>query len=186
MKDIKSNLHGGGSKTNRVGLSYEKTVSIITFLLAQKNYIVTPLNNKDNYFSVQYKNKEIGKIYQKHAFYHEFLPQFGIEHKTILSKRLFPDSSLYIPGNKEIIIIEVKSQNREGSVDEKLQTCAFKLRQYKKLLKQVNIKVRYIYILNEWFRKSKYRDTLNYVHEAGCDYYFNSIPLSILGLPYPN
>ena len=84
-----------------------------------------------------------------------------------------------------MFIIEVKTQNVAGSVDEKLQTCDFKKKQYKKLLSQLNMEVEYICILDDWFRKSAYKDVLDYIISVGCQYYFNYIPLHKLGLPVP-
>ena len=84
-----------------------------------------------------------------------------------------------------MFILEVKTQHKVGSVDEKLQTCDFKKKQYQKLLFQLNMEVEYVYILDEWFRQSKYKDVLDYVISVGCQYYFNYIPLQKLGLPIP-
>ena len=46
-------------------------------------------------------------------------------------------------------ILEIKFQEVAGSTDEKLQTCDFKIKQYRKLLSRLNIEVKYIYILND-------------------------------------
>ena len=82
-----------------------------------------------------------------------------------------------------MFILEVKHQEVRGSVDEKLQTCDFKKKQYQRLLAQLNMNVEYIYILDDWFRKPKYKDVLDYIISVGCQYYFSNIPLSKLGLP---
>ena len=84
-----------------------------------------------------------------------------------------------------MFIIEVKSQVVAGSVDEKLQTCDFKKKQYQKLLSKLNIEVEYVYILSEWFRNKRYKDVLDYIQSVRCQYYFNYIPLQKLGLPVP-
>ena len=72
-----------------------------------------------------------------------------------------------------------------GSVDEKLQTCDFKKKQYQKLMSTVNIDVEFIYILSDWFRNPAYKDTLDYIVSVGCQYYFEYLPLQKLGLPVP-
>jgi hypothetical protein len=82
-------------------------------------------------------------------------------------------------------IIEVKYQEVSGSVDEKLQTCGFKLRQYKKLFAPLNYEVEYIYILNNWFRDKRYKDTLDFIIDMNCKYYFEYLPLHKIGLPIP-
>jgi len=72
-----------------------------------------------------------------------------------------------------------------GSVDEKLQTCDFKKKQYKKLMSPLNIDVEYIYILSDWFRDPTYKDTLDYIISVGCHYYFKYLPLEKIGLSVP-
>jgi hypothetical protein len=79
-------------------------------------------------------------------------------------------------------IIEKKFQSGSGSVDEKLQTCDFKKKQYSKLLSVVNLKVEYIYFLNDWFLRSEYDDVKQYITEVGCQYYFDELPLEAIGL----
>ncbi len=79
----------------------------------------------------------------------------------------------------------MKHQEGGGSVDEKLQTCDFKKKQYKKLMAPLNIEVEYIYILDDWFRKPEYKDALDYIISVGCQYYFQYLPLYKLGLPVP-
>lgn len=48
-----------------------------------------------------------------------------------------------------------------------------------------NIKVQYMYLLDNWFRDPKYKDVLDYIISVGCQYYFEYIPLVELGLPVP-
>ena len=114
------------------------------------------------------------------------------EARSIISKLLFPDTAFYNCKNKTLYIIEKKEQKCSGSVDEKLQTCDFKLRQYKRLVEgtvgrrkfQIN-HVEYFFILNNYFEERKdgeYRDVLQYIREIGCQYYFNKITIKELGL----
>jgi hypothetical protein len=106
-----------------------------------------------------------------------------LEWKKYISKQILPDDCVYVFENKTIYIIEKKFQQVGGSVDEKLQTCDFKKKQYEKIFSLLDIKVEYIYLLDKWFRKPKYKDTLDYIKSVGCDYYFDMIPLKRLGLP---
>ena len=103
----------------------------------------------------------------------------------MISKRLLPDDSIFVIIANTLFIIECKFQQVAGSVDEKLQTCDFKRKQYQKLLAPANIEVEYIYLLSDWFRKPEYKDVLNYIHSVHCFYFFEYIPLSKLGLPIP-
>ena len=134
--------------------------------------------------SIYYLGKEIAKSYKKQGLY-KFLQGKKVDWRKYISKRLLPDEAVYVIVNNTLFIIEMKFQKVAGSVDEKLQTCDFKKKQYRKLMAPLNIDVEYIYILNDWFRKREYKDTLDYIISVGCQYYFNYLPLEKLGLPVP-
>lgn len=106
-----------------------------------------------------------------------------INWKIIVSKQYFPDDSILVIIRETIFIIEIKYQQVSGSTDEKLQTCDFKRKIFQKLVKPLNLKVEYVYILNDWFKKPIYEDVLDYIESVNCHYKFNELPLSWLGLP---
>ena len=170
--------NGKGGGNTRTGLVFEGQVDLSTFLGQQPHYAVA----KDK---VLYDGTLIARVFKKGAFYSVFLKELGIEWKNYISKRLYPDDSIYVLANNILHIIECKHQQVGGSVDEKLQTCDFKKKEYKKLMAPANIDVEYIYLLDEWFRNEKYKDVLDYIHSVDCDYYFEYIPLARLGLPVP-
>lgn len=170
----KGGIGGGNTKT---GLVYEGKVDLATFLNQQSGYNVIE-------HDVYYNGEIVAYIYKKHAFY-TFLAEQGVDWRKIISRRLLPDDSIYVIVNNTMFILEVKHQVVAGSVDEKLQTCDFKRKQYQKLLSQLNMEVQYVYILSDWFRNEMYKDVLDYVISVGCQYYFNYIPLQKLGLPVP-
>lgn len=170
----KGGIGGGNTIT---GLIYEGEVDLSTYLAKQKDYDIDGTN-------VLYKGKVIAYIFKKHEFYY-FLEKNNIDWKQLISSKLLPDNCIYVIVNNTLFIIEVKNQNVAGSVDEKLQTCDFKRKQYKKLLSQLNIEVEYIYILSKWFKNPKYKDVLDYIISVNCQYYFDYIPLQKLCLPVP-
>lgn len=114
------------------------------------------------------------------------LEEYNINWKEIISKKLLPDDSIYVIIKNTLYIIECKFQKVAGSVDEKLQTCDFKKKQYQKLFSRANIEVEYVYLLSDWFKKPEYKDVLDYIISVRCQYYFSYIPLDKLGLPVPN
>jgi len=166
---------GGGNTIT--GLNFEKERDILEILKKAKDYSV---RNSIIY----YQGKAIVHSYRKQGLY-KLLTEKGIDWRKFVSKRLFPDEALYVIVNNTLFIIEMKFQKVAGSVDEKLQTCDFKKKQYHKLMAPLNIEVEYIYILNDWFKNPSYKDTLDYVISVGCKYYFNYLPLQKLGLPVP-
>ena len=172
---IKGGIGGANTLT---GLVYEGKVDLKTFLNQQPGYRVEGSH-------VLYQDKEVGQIFKKHELYSQFLKPRGIDWRNCISAQLLPDNGIYVIINNTVYIIEVKTQNVGGSVDEKLQTCDFKKKQYQKLFFPLNIEVQYIYILDEWFRNPRYKDVLDYIISVGCQYYFQYFPLQKLGLPVP-
>jgi hypothetical protein len=172
---IKAGVGGANTKT---GLVFEGKTDLSTFLKAQVGYEVSTDG------TVIYLGEAVGRIFKKHGLY-KFLDELGIDWKAILSKRLLPDDSIFVIINNTLFIIECKYQQGAGSVDEKLQTCDFKKKQYQKLLSRANIQVEYIYLLSDWFKHPGYKDVLDYIISVGCHFYFEYVPLTQLGLPVP-
>ena len=170
--------HGKGGGNTRTGLVFEGKTDLATFLNTQPHYRVIE-------HDVYYDDEKVAEVYKKHAFYNIFLKRLDIDWTQYISKRLLPDDSIFVLLNNRLFIIECKHQEVAGSVDEKLQTCDFKKKQYKKLMAPANIDVEYIYLLDNWFRDPKYKDVLDYIQSVGCDYYFEYIPLNRMGLPVP-
>lgn len=167
---------GRGGANTKTGLYFEGKVDFLTFIARQPNYSV-----KEN---IIFFNKEkVALSFRKNGLY-KYLEEKGINYKRFISKRLLPDDVIYVITNNTFFIIEVKFQEVAGSTDEKLQTCDFKIKQYRKLLSQLNVEVKYVYILSNWFKKPEYKDVLDYIISIdGCSYYFNYLPLQKLGLP---
>lgn len=170
--------NGKGGGNTRTGLVFEGKVDLSTFLSKQPHYSI-----KSN--EVYYDNDLVAKVYKKNDFYAKFLKELNIDWTKYISKKLLPDDSIFVLLNNTLFIIECKHQQVAGSVDEKLQTCDFKKKQYKKLMAPANIDVQYVYLLDDWFRNERYKDVLDYIQSVGCDYYFEYIPLQRLGLPIP-
>lgn len=172
---IKNGKGGGNTKT---GLVFEGKVDLATFLSHQPHYSI---KGHDVYFD----NEKVARVFKKNDFYSIFLKELNIDWTKCISKKLLPDDSIFVLLNNTLFIIECKHQQVAGSVDEKLQTCDFKKKQYKKLMAPANIDVQYIYLLDKWFKNPRYKDVLDYIQSVGCDYYFEYIPLTKLGLPVP-
>jgi hypothetical protein len=167
----------GGSNT-KTGLTFEGDTDLSTFLARQKGYSV---KGHDVYF----QDEVVAQLFKKHSFYKVFLAKHDVDWTKVISKKLLPDDSVFVLINNTVFIIECKFQQVNGSVDEKLQTCDFKKKQYKKLLSRANLEVEYVYLLNNWFRNPVYKDVLDYIISVGCQFYFEYIPLNKLGLPSP-
>lgn len=169
---------GKGGGNTITGLNFEKETDILQLLRSKKGYTV-----KGNI--IYYNKREVARSFRKNSLY-KYLESQGVDYTKILSKKLLPDEAIYVIINNTFFIIEIKFQKVAGSVDEKLQTCDFKRKQYTRLMAPLNIEVEYIYILSDWFRKPAYKDVLDYIISVGCQYYFNYLPLQKLGLPIPS
>jgi hypothetical protein len=168
----------GGANTNKSGLKFERRIDVKTAFRGLKGYEV-----KDN--DIYFDGEKVAELYQKHDLYKKLIKKHKIDWARIMSKKLLPDEAIFVLHHNTLYIIEKKFQQGSGSVDEKLQTCDFKLKQYRKLLADANIRVEYGYVLNDWFKQYGYKDVLDYIRSVGCFYYFEELPFSFLGLPNP-
>lgn len=170
----------GGDKTI-TGLMFEKKTDLQSLIKTLPGYSIGKIKNKTGK-GIFFDKVLVAMCFRKNEFY-KFLEENSIDWKNLISRRLLPDDAILVIVNKTLFIIELKYQQVPGSVDEKLQTCDFKRKQYQKLVKPLNLKVEYIYVLNDWFKKPEYKDVLDYIKSVNCQYVFNELPLSMLGLP---
>jgi hypothetical protein len=133
---------------------------------------------------VYFGEELVARCFRKYGFY-KYLDEEGVDWRRMLSKQLLPDDALLVIVRETLFIIEVKYQQVAGSVDEKLQTCDFKRKQYLKLVTPLGLKVEYVYVLNDWFKNPAYKDVLEYIQSVNCHYKFGELPLAWLGLPVP-
>lgn len=153
----------GGANTNITGLEFEKNTDLYTMFINAGVSIDKSLFHAKANFS-------------------KYVKTLGVNTKDYWSKELRPDEALFLNGT--IFIIEKKWQETAGSVDEKIQTCDFKRRQYEKIGHAIGMEIKYIYLLNDWFKNDSYKDVLNYIKEVGCYYFFEEIPLTFFDNKY--
>lgn len=170
----------GGEKTI-TGLNFEKKVDLYKLLEKISGYCLKKSKDRAG-VDVYFEGQLVARCFRKYEFY-KFLAENKIEWKKLISRKLLPDDTMLVIVRETLFIIEVKYQQVAGSVDEKLQTCDFKRKQYLKLVTPLGLKVEYVYVLSDWFKKKEYKDVLDYIHSVNCHYKFNEIPLAWLGLP---
>ncbi len=172
----------GGANTS-TGLTFEKEIDLQALLRAKPGYEVKAIPGKSG-SGLYFKGQLVARCLRKHEFY-GFLDEHRIDWRSRISKKLLPDDALLVVVRETLFIIEVKYQKVAGSVDEKLQTCDFKRKQYVKLVGDLGLKVEYVYVLNDWFKDPGYKDVLDYIDSVNCHYRFGTLPLAWLGLPDP-
>ena len=182
----KPNKVGGGSKTNQNGLSFEGRTHLLDAFEKSNLYEVIEIETtKHSRTYSKIKNKNgfyIAEYFEKNGIYKYLLDKQNVLWRDINSKKYLPDGAFYNWGNQTIYIIEKKYQASSGSVDEKLQTCNFKKKVYKKLFDKMKIKVEYYYLLNDWFNQDVYNDVFEYIIDVNCKYFIDFIPFDELGL----
>lgn len=176
---------GKGGANTKTGLIFEIEKDLVSFLGKQKGYTAEKIEGYKKSYFIYYNKKQVARTFPTHDLYRFLKREHGIEWSEIFSKKILPDDALYVVLNNTVYIIEKKHQHGAGSVDEKLQTCDYKRKQYKKLFAKLNYEVEYVYLLSDWFKNPCYKDTLDYVISVNCHYYFEYIPLQKLGLPVP-
>lgn len=166
---------GKGGANTLTGLSFEKRIDLQKAFSEIPGYAV---KNNELFF----KRKVVARFYKKNSLY-KFLDECNADWRNKVSKKLLPDEAIFVINKNTLFIIEMKFQHVSGSVDEKLQTCDFKKKQYEKLVGDAGIKVEYCYVLSKWFQKKEYKDVLEYINSVKCLYFFEKLPFSFLGLP---
>lgn len=172
---------GKGGHLTKTGLRFERRVDMHKLLSLIPGYTIEEVRGKAGK-QVFFNGRAVARCFRKQTFY-DFLEEQGVDWRRIISKRLLPDDALLVIVRETLFIIEVKFQQVTGSVDEKLQTCDFKRKQYLRLVEPLGLRVEYVYVLNDWFKHPSYRDVLAYIQSVNCFYHFNEVPLAWLGLP---
>jgi hypothetical protein len=175
---------GKQGESTLTGLNFEHKVDLQTLLSRINGYKLEKIPGKAG-VEVLFEGKLVARCFRKNDFY-RFLEENNIDWKSIISRKLLPDDAILVIIRDTLFIIEVKYQQVAGSVDEKLQTCDFKRKQYQKLVRPLGLLVEYVYVLSDWFKKPEYKDVLEYIESVNCHYKFNTLPLSWLGLPLQN
>lgn len=168
------NTVGGGSRTNLNGLHFEGRTDLREAIRKHPDY---ELNAHEQ---VLKEGKIVAHYFEKYGLYKKLLEPKGVDYKKILSKKLLPDGALLV--NDSLYIIEKKYQSGSGSVDEKLQTCDFKKKQYKKLFNPIGIEIEFYYVLNKWFDDPRNQDVFDYIESVGCKYFIEELPFEEIGL----
>lgn len=163
----------GGARTTETGLKFEKDTSLAE-ALSHAGYTI-----KES--EIFLDEKLTGLLLGQHKLY-RFLDDSEVDWQNIISKKLLPDEAVLSYSAKRLTVVEKKWQQTQGSVDEKLQTCGFKLRQYNRLFSPIGVEVKFVYLLSDWFTHPSYADVLEYIKEVGADYHFKSLPLELLDL----
>ena len=103
------------------------------------------------------------ELYFASQFGAKFFSDRGLEKPAYL---LQPDTAIFDSALSKLTIIEKKQQEVGGSVDEKLQTCDFKLWYYQDVCKPAGVKVDMYWQLGPWFTQDgRYQKVFDYMQQ---------------------
>jgi hypothetical protein len=149
----------GGANTNKNGLSYEVMTNL------ESLYSECNKNKKDKTSIIKFNGYENELVNANKSTLHKYMQNIGEKNSSLKSAAgcKEPDEAYIDLKRKIIFIIEKKFQQTPGSVDEKIQTAAFKKYHYTNLFP--NFKIHYIYCLSDWFKHDEYKSILDYLLE---------------------
>jgi len=163
----------GGARTNETGLAFEFRTSLEALLVQAGYQVVDGVIFRDFV--------EVGELAAKSKI-NKFLKKRNAIVEPPRVGKLEPDEAIYVSHCDTLFIIEKKFQSVEGSTDEKIQTAVYKVHYYNMLLEGTGVKLKFLYLLNDWFKKEKYNLVIEWLLENGVAVYFEEIPLSELEL----
>lgn len=133
------------------GKTFEISNNIPKILNIKRHIIPFSKNPHDVYY--RFRNKrDIYKIFKNESLY-RYMKRIGQYNRSYRLNH--PDEAILNEYNRTLVLIEKKCQMVSGSVDEKIGLGHVKLLNFNKMYK--NYDITYIYLLNEWYRKPKYR-----------------------------
>jgi hypothetical protein len=151
----------GGANTNKSGLAFEKAVSNEQYLISIGFKIVKVGKSPLSYYLVKDYPEENRKIYfaKKKGFKCLAKMFFGLEgfkepDEAFITHNVLEDTFT-------LHIIEVKNQNREGSVEEKINTANVVRRNYKKMFDRV-VDVHFAFTISDFLKNKLLSNTLKY------------------------
>lgn len=160
----------GGANTNKSGLFYEKTTSLIDmYTVLSKSTSKSTKKTSTQY--INFNNYTQTYVY---ASKNDFIKYMDPNKKKKYAHGCKSPDECYIDEtNKKIFIIEKKFQGGSGSVCEKIQSVSFKQWHYSRIFPEY--KIVYIYCLSDWF-KSNCKVELEYMKEHSIPVFWGDSP----------
>lgn len=165
-------------EANKAGKAMEKIVgeALIKDLVSQGFFevaIPVKFKAKKKYGSATcFQNQSQDCIFVlKGKDLHKFAAAYnGFTLAEKFQKELHPDFALINLNKKRLLVLEIKNQNRAGSVDEKLQTTHFKRFYYEHIAQGLALELEFYWLLGGSYisaNKSKYEAVIQYMIKQG-------------------
>lgn len=185
---VEETTPGGNANIN--GSKFETIVYKILDYRIRKNYQLSEVIENDKGILEYCNLLKDDKIYctysSQQKFNTEFLKRRNLDPYKI-HHRKDPDGFFYYHESNTATLLEIKSQNSNGSVSEKPGAGPYFIFQYKKILEDLNCDVKMFWCLDEFFNTPEFEDcTKEWMNLYDMGYYFGvDFPLEMIGLEEP-
>jgi hypothetical protein len=159
-----------------------KETQLLSEVAAIPGYTIEKIHEKagKGFF---FEGKLVARFFWADDFY-SFLKESKVNWRKLISMKMVQDFVLLIVSDNVLFVGDTSV--RRPRDEEELMLCDFKRKQYQKLVTPLGLKVEYVFVLSDWFKKPEYKDVLDYINSVNCHYKFNELPLAWLGLPTRN
>jgi len=143
---ISGGTGAGGSNTNENGLTWEEKTSLDSEIESSE------VHDKLGNLVVKFKGYRAKLIETEKYKFQQYTEKYKDPSVKPAHGCKQPDKVYINQSTKKMYVLEMKYQNKSGSVCEKLQTGVFKKQHYNKMFP--SYQVEYIFVLNNWFREN--------------------------------
>ncbi|MDK2819437.1 MAG: hypothetical protein KFW07_01230 [Mycoplasmataceae bacterium] len=169
---MKRNSTGQGHLTNENGKRFEKVV--LDNIIKQLNLYESTILNIECY-----KNENNSLIvFEQSNFYKYAFSKYDIDYKIKASKKYVADLWL-LKNEKDLYLMEVKSQKSAGSTDEKIYGGLMLDLIYKEIFNDDKFTYRKIcYVTNDYFEDKKYQTPKDILKRNGIEFYIDKLDIN--------
>lgn len=169
---MKRNSTGQGHLTNKNGKPFEKLV--LRDIIEQLNLYQSTIFNIECY-----KNENNSLIvFAQSNFYKYAFAKYDIDYKIKASKKYVADLWL-LKNDKDLYLVEVKSQTSSGSTDEKIYGGLMLNLIYKDIFNDNKFSYQKIcYVTNNYFNQERYNTPKEILKRNGIEFYIDKLDIN--------
>lgn len=169
---MKRNSTGQGHLTNKNSKRFEKIV--LTNIIEQLNLYESTILNIDCF-----KDKSNNLIiFEQSKFYNYAKAKHNIDYQIKTSKKYTADLWL-LKNEKDLYLIEVKSQTSSGSTEEKIYGGLMFDLIYKEIFNDNNFNYKKIcFVTNDYFNQKKFETSKDILKRKGVEFFIDKLDLN--------
>lgn len=132
-----------------------------------------------------YNRIQICSFYNKKEFYAKYLYSLKIDFFRKTKNHLYYDNCSFISSDNILYVIDYKFLYLIGNIKDKIKNLKVKHSAYKKILKEKKIKVKYILLLDSFYKEDSNKEILDWLEKNHFKYFFDKLPLIEMNFPIP-